>query len=88
MTLLIFVSLALGASLVLNAMQASKANDRRQKIRHLSELNGILIGANPDTDDVHVYDPTDRSQTKQEQADWLRDHPGVTPKPGYERKRR
>ncbi len=88
MTTDILLALALAASLVLNAMQASKAHEWRQKIRHLASLNDILIGENPETDDVHTFSPTDRGQTEQEHDDWLRTHPGVVPKPGYERKSR
>ena len=93
MTTDILLALALVVSLVLNAMQASKASEWRAKIRHLSQLNDILISGQPDTDDVHVYDPIDKmdarmKEDRQMHADWLADHPGVTPKPGFERKRR
>ena len=67
---------------------AGMLREQRAKVKHLANLNDILIGVNPDTDDVHIFDPPDRNQIRQEHDDWLTQHPGVTPKPGYERKRR
>ena len=90
MTVLILVSLALGVSLVLNAMQASKAQEWRNQLKHAAEVIDHLTRPLEEEKDagMTVRHSTDRDQSPQEHRDWLRDHPGVTPKPGYERKRR
>ena len=93
MTTDIMLALALVAALVLNAMQASKAAEWRRIMKDLRYQIDLLTRPIEDEEAVYlrpsgatVY--TDRDQTKEEHADWLADHPGVTPKPGYERKRR
>ena len=86
MTTLIIVSLALGASLVLNAMQASKAHWWRTKMKELTYQIDILTRPLEDGEAVYLRDPQSDSSVGTD--DWLARHPGVTPKPGYERKRR
>ena len=88
MTTDILLALALVASLILNAMQASKAHDWRHKLKEAAYQIDLLTRPVEDEEAVHIRHATDRDQSPQEHRDWLRDHPGVTPKPGYERKRR
>ena len=88
MTTDILLSIAVAAALILNAMQASKAAEWRRIIKELRYQVDLLTRPIEDEEAVYLRDPTDRSQTAQEHDDWLADHPGVTPKPGFERKRR
>ena len=88
MTVEMWLTIGLIASLVLNTLQGAKANDWRAKLKRAVELIDHLTAPTDDGQDVHVFDPTDRSETRQEQDDWLATHRGVQPKPGYERKAR
>ncbi len=95
MTPLILVSVALGVSLVLNAMQASKAQEWRNKVKELTYQIDLLTRPIEDDEAVHTFNPDDRADFQKYIADeneamddWLERHKGVTPKPGYERKRR
>ncbi len=85
MTTEIMLAIAVGASLILNAMQASKAQWWRNKTKDLTYQIDILTRPLEDEEAVHLRDPLPGGS---EVDDWLRAHPGVKPKPGYERKRR
>lgn len=90
MTTDIMLAIALGASIILNAMQASKAQEWRNKVKHKDEVIDHLTRPLEEEKDagMTVRHHTDGDQSPQEHRDWLAAHPGVTPKPGYERKRR
>ena len=93
MTTDIILSLAIVAALILNAMQASKAAEWRRIIKDLRYQIDILTRPIEDDEAVHLRDNQDKTLQQSVDAhnvttDWLRDHPGVMPKPGYERKRR
>ena len=85
MTTDILLALALVAALILNAAQASVANTWRNKIKDLTYQVDLLTRPIEDDEAVYLRDP----QTPEpKMEDWLSDHPGVMPKPGFERKRR
>ena len=88
MTTDILLALALTASLILNAMQASKAVDWRNKLKHKDEVIDHLTLGKEDEEAVYLRDPKDAGLMPELHADWLSEHKGVEPKPGYERKRR
>ncbi len=95
MTTDILLALALVAALILNAAQASQANVWRKKLKDAAYQIDLLTRPVEDDEAVHTYSPTDRgvapSDTRTDKKrydDWLEQHPGVAPKPGYERKRR
>ena len=90
MTTDIMLAVALGAALILNAMQMAKANDRRNVIDKLRYKVDLLTRPIEDDEAVHTFDPDDRVNPMRDEQydDWLTTHPGVAPKPGYERKRR
>ena len=93
MTTDVILALALGASIILNAMQASKAQEWRNSLREAAYKIEVLTRPIEDEEAVHLLDSGDtyiRYAATDEEGDddWLARHPGVTPKPGYERKRR
>ena len=99
MTTDIMLAIALGASIILNAMQASKAQEWRNKVKDLLYQIDILTRPIEDDEAVHTFNPADRyprfgdeyiqvPDDTEPGDDWLARHPGPQPKPGYERKRR
>lgn len=93
MTTDILLALALVAALILNAAQASTAQVWRNKIKELKYQIELLTRPIEDEEAVHLLEPGTtyvRYAATDEEGDddWLAAHPGVTPKPGYERKRR
>ena len=93
MTTDVLLALALGASIILNAMQASKAQEWRNSLREAAYKIEVLTRPVEDEEAVHLIESGKTHvryavSTEDGDEDWLSTHPGVTPKPGYERKRR
>ncbi len=93
MTTDILLALALTAALILNAAQASTAQVWRNKIKDLKYQIELLTRPIEDEEAVHLLDGKTThvryaTTTEDGDDDWLAKHPGVEPKPGYERKRR
>ncbi len=85
MTTDIILALALGASIILNAMQASKAQEWRNSLREAAYKIEVLTRPIEDEEAVYLRDPQTPDPSMD---DWLSTHKGVQPKPGFERKRR
>ena len=93
MTTDVLLALALGASIILNAMQASKAQEWRNSLREAAYKIEVLTRPIEDDEAVHLLDFETThiryaATSEDGDEDWLSTHPGVQPKPGYERKRR
>ncbi len=101
MTTDVLLALALGASIILNAMQASKAQEWRNSLREAAYKIEVLTRPIEDAEAIKtgearmlgVLEPgvthvRYAATSEDGDEDWLTTHPGVQPKPGYERKRR